>query len=164
MSDPTVPSMLNGLCRAAEERNGDAFASYFAEDGVYHDDFYGSFVGRERVAELINDWFYKDARDLRWDMIDPALQSGRLYVRYVFSYNSTLPEAEGARTMFEGVSIMSLSDGKITDYREIINCGTAFVDMNFHPERIFKIFARKASAMKEKPEVQRHLPTFELAI
>jgi hypothetical protein len=58
---------------------------------------------------------------------------------------------------------MSLYDGKITDYREIINCGTAFVDMNFHPERIFKIFSRKASAMKQKPEVQRHLPSAETA-
>jgi SnoaL-like domain len=159
MSDLTIPDMLSGLCRAAEERNGQAFASHFAEDGVYHDDFYGSFVGRARVAELINDWFYKDARDLRWDMIDPAFQAGRLYVRYVFSYNSTLPEAKGARTMFEGVSIMVLRDGKIADYREIISCGTAFVDMNFNPERIFKIFARKAAAMKEKPEVQRHLPS-----
>ena len=50
---------------------------------------------------------------MRWDMIDPVYQGGRLYVRYVFSYNSKLPEAEGARTMFEGVSMMSLRDGKI---------------------------------------------------
>lgn len=161
MSELNIQGMLNGLCRAAEQRDGKAFASYFAEDGVYHDDFYGSFVGRARVAELIDDWFYKDARDLRWDMIDPAFEAGRLYVRYIFSYNSTLPEAQDARTMFEGVSIMLLRDHKITDYREIINCGTAFVDMNFHPERIFKIFSRKASAMKAKPEVQRHLPSGE---
>lgn len=164
MSELNIQHMLDGLCRAAEARDGKAFASHFAEDGVYHDDFYGSFVGRERVAELINDWFYKDARDLRWDMIDPATEAGRLYVRYIFSYNSTLPEAEDARTMFEGVSIMSLRDGKIADYREIINCGTAFVDMNFHPERIFKIFSRKASAMKKKPEVLRHLPSSKRAI
>ena len=157
MGGLNIQQMLDGLCRAAEARDGRTFAEYFTEDGVYHDDFYGSFDGRERVAALINDWFYKDARDLRWDMIDPAVEAGRLYVRYVFSYNSTLPEADGARTMFEGVSIMLLRDGKITDYREIINCGTAFVDMNFHPERIFKIFSRKASAMKAKPEVKRHL-------
>ena len=148
MSELNIQHMLDGLCRAAERRDGKAFASHFAEDGIYHDDFYGSFVGRERVAELINDWFYKDARDLRWDMIDPALEGGRLYVRYIFSYNSTLPEAEGARTMFEGVSIMSLRDDKITDYREIINCGTAFVDMNFHPERIFKIFSRSMGQLQ----------------
>ncbi len=163
MDRVNIRKMLDSLCRAAEQRDGRAFAANFAEDGVYHDDFYGSFAGHERVAELINDWFYKDARNLRWDMIDPAFEGGRLYVRYVFSYNSTLPEAQGARTMFEGVSIMSLRDGKITDYREIINAGTGFVDMNFHPERIFKIFSRKAAAMKAKPEVKRHLPSTESA-
>ena len=159
MSELDIRGLLDGLCRAAEAFDGEKFASYFAEDGVYHDDFYGSFVGRERIAELINAWFYKHARDMRWDMIDPAYESGRLYVRYVFSYNSKLPEAAAARTMFEGVSIMTLTDGEITEYREVIACGTAFVDMNFHPERIFKIFARKADAMKAKPEVQRHLPS-----
>jgi hypothetical protein len=61
--------------------------------------------------------------------------------------------------MFEGVSIMKLEGGKIKEYREVIACGTAFVDMRFHPERIYKIFERKAAAMKQRPDVQRHLPT-----
>jgi len=157
VSEIDIRQMLDGLCRAAEAFDGEKFASFFAEDGVYHDDFYGEFSGRERIAELINQWFFKHARDMRWDMIDPVWRRDRLYVRYVFSYNSKLPEANNARTMFEGVSLMKLREGKITEYREIIACGTAFVDMNFHPERIFKIFARKAAAMKAKPEVQRHL-------
>ncbi len=156
-----VRQMLDGLCRAAEAFDGKAFASHFTEDGIYHDDFYGAFAGRERIAELIEQWFFKHARDMRWDMIDPVCQDDRLYVRYVFSYNSRLPEAQGARTMFEGVSIMNLRNGKIAEYREVIACGTAFVDMNFAPERIFKIFARKADAMKAKPEVQRHLPSHQ---
>ena len=158
MSDSNVQRMLKELCDAVERHDGKAFASHFAPDGVYRDDFYGDFVGRERIAELIDHWFYKDARELRWDMIDPVSDGRRLYVRYVFSYNSTLREANGARAMFEGVSIMSLNDGgQITEYREIINCGTAFVDMHFHPERIAKIFLRKAAAMKTMPEARRHL-------
>ena len=159
MSESWIQQMLNGLCRAAEQRDGKTFASYFAEDGVYHDDFYGSFSGRQRVAELCNDWLYKHARDLRWDMLEPVFQDERLYARYIFSYNSTLPEAKGARAIFEGVAIMQLHDGRIMDYREVINCGTAFTDMNFNPERIFKIFARKGSALKARPEVRRHLPS-----
>ncbi len=157
MNEARIREVLDGLCRAAEARDGKAFASYFAPDGVYHDDFYGSFAGRERVAELINDWFHKDARNLRWDMVEPALQHGRLYTRYIFSYDSTLPEAAGARTMFEGVSIMTIRDEMIGEYREVINCGGAFADMNFHPERIFKIFSRKAASLRERTEVQRHL-------
>jgi ketosteroid isomerase-like protein len=160
MSENTgIRAMLDGLCRAAEAFDGKKFASYFAEDGVYHDDFYGAFAGRDRIAELINQWFFKHARDMRWDMLEPALEGDRLYARYVFSYNSKLPEANNARTMFEGVSIMKLEDGKIKEYREVIACGTAFVDMRFHPERIYKIFERKAAAMKQRPEVQRHLPS-----
>jgi len=159
MSDPKIREMLDGMCRAAEAFDGKKFASYFAEDGVYHDDFYGAFEGRERVAELINQWFFKHARDMRWDMVEPVFDGQRLYTRYLFSYNSKLPEANNARTMFEGVSIMTLRDGLITDYREVIACGTAFVDMSFHPERIYKIFERKGKALKERPEMQRHLPS-----
>lgn len=159
MSDLDIQGMLNELCRAAERRDGKAFASHFSEDGVYHDYFYGAFLGRERVAELISDWLYKDARDFRWDMIDPVFEAGRLYVRYVFSYNSTLPEADGARAMFEGVSIMTIRDGKITQYREVADTAPALVAMNFHPDRIFKIFSKKASALRDRPEAKRHLAT-----
>ena len=159
MGDSSVRQMLDGLCRAAEAFDGEAFAAHFTEDGVYHDDFYGAFEGRARIAELINRYFFDHADDMRWDMLEPVVQDGRLYTRYVFSYDSKLPEANGARAMFEGVSIMSLRDGKIAEYREVIACGTAFADMGFHPERMFKIFSRKAAAMKQKPEVQRHLPS-----
>jgi ketosteroid isomerase-like protein len=157
MSELNVRQMLDALCRAAEKGDGKAFAAYFAEDGVYHDDFYGSFVGREGVAKWVTDWLHKDARALRWDMMDPVFENGRLYTRYIFSYDSKLPEAKGERAMYEAVAIMSLRDGKITEYREVVNSGTAFADMGFHPERLFKIFARKAAAMKTWPEAQRHL-------
>src|SRR5436189_6465166 len=85
MTEPHIREMLDGMCRAAEAFDGRKFASFFAEDGVYHDDFYGEFAGRERIAELINAWFFKHARDMRWDMIEPVFDGERLYVRYVFS-------------------------------------------------------------------------------
>jgi hypothetical protein len=158
MSDFDAQAMLDAMCRAAERNDGEAFASHFAEDGVYHDDFYGAFVGRAKVATLVPDWLHKDARALRWDMFDPVTDGKRLYARYIFSWNSTLPEAHGARAMFEAVCIIQLRDGLIADYREVIAGGTAFVDMDFAPERIAKIFARKAAALKSRPETQRHLP------
>jgi hypothetical protein len=159
MDERDWQAMLDGLCRAAEARDGERFASYFTEDGVYHDDFYGAFAGRDQLAKLVTGWLHKDARNLRWDMVEPVCDGRRLYTRYIFSYDSTLPEARGARAMFEAVSIMSLRDGKIAEYREVISCGTAFVDMHFHPERIFKIFERKAAALRARPEAQRHLPS-----
>ena len=87
----------------------------------------------------------------------PVSDGETLYARYTFSYRSTLPEAKGARVMFEGVSIMQLRDGKIASYHEVANTAPAFVDMNFAPERIAKIAAKQGAALKALPEMKRHL-------
>ena len=148
---------LRAFCDAVERHDGKAFAELFTEDGVYHDVFYGAFTGRAKIAEMIDDWFYRTATDFRWDMHEPVSDGETLYARYTFSYRSLLPEAEGARAMFEGVAIMKLRDGRIVDYHEVANTATGFVDMNFLPERIAKIFARRGAALKARPEMRRHL-------
>jgi ketosteroid isomerase-like protein len=152
-----IATMLRAFCDAVEQRNGKAFAELFTEDGVYHDVFYGAFAGHAKIAELIDDWFYRTATDFRWDMHTPVSDGHTLYARYTFSYRSTLPEAQGARAMFEGVAIMQLRDGKIATYHEVANTAPAFVAMNFAPERIAKIVARQGDALKARPEMARHL-------
>jgi len=152
-----ITTLLRAFCDAVEARNGAAFAALFTADGVYHDVFYGTFSGRDRIAALIDDWFYRTATDFRWDMHTPVSDGETLYARYTFSYRSTLPEAEGARAMFEGVAIMKLRDGRIAEYHEVANTATGFVDMHFAPERIAKIAARHAAALKARPEMKRHL-------
>jgi ketosteroid isomerase-like protein len=149
--------MLRTFCDAVERRDGKAFAALFTEDGVYHDVFYGAFKGRAKIAEMIDDWFYRTATDFRWDMHTPVTDGTTLYARYTFSYRSTLPEAKGARAMFEGVSIMTLRDGLIAEYHEVANTATGFVDMNFAAERIAKIMAKQGAALKARPEMARHL-------
>ena len=150
-------TMLRAFCDAVEQRNGKAFASLFTEDGVYHDVFYGAFRGRADIAGMIDDWFYRTAADFRWDMHAPVSDGTTLYARYTFSYRSTLPEAKGARAMFEGVSIMTLRDRLIAEYHEVANTAPGFVDMNFAPERIAKIMAKQGAALKARPEMARHL-------
>src|SRR4029078_359240 len=150
-------AMLRAFCDAVEQRNGKAFADLFTEDGVYHDVFYGAFAGREKIAALIDGWFYRRATDFRWDMPDPVSDGTTLYARYTFSYRSTLPEANGARAMFEGVAIMTLKDGKIAAYHEVANTAPAFVDLKFAAERIAKIVAKQGAALKARPEMKRHL-------
>ncbi len=149
--------MLRAFCDFVEQHKGKAFAELFTEDGVYHDAFYGAFAGRAKIAELIDDWFYRTACDFRWDMHSPVSDGKTLYARYTFSYRSTLPEAKGARAMFEGVAIMQLRDGKIATYHEVANTAPAFVAMNFAPERIAKIVGRQGEALKARPEMARHL-------
>jgi ketosteroid isomerase-like protein len=153
----SATAMLRKFCDAVEQHDGAAFAALFTEDGVYHDVFYGAFAGRAKIAEMIDDWFYRTAEDFRWDMHDSVSDGKTLYARYTFSYRSKLPEAKGARVMFEGVAIMTLRDGMIAEYHEVANTATGFVDMNFAPERIAKIVAKQGAALKARPEMRRHL-------
>ena len=152
-----ITAMLRTFCDAVEQRDGATFASLFTADGVYHDVFYGAFKGREKLTELIDDWFYRTAKDFRWVMHDPVSDGKTLYARYTFSYKSTLPEANGARAMFEGVSIMRLRGGRIAEYHEVANTAPAFVDLNFVPERIAKIVGRQGAALRARPEMARHI-------
>ena len=149
--------LLRAFCDAVEQHNGKAFAELFTEDGVYHDVFYGAFKGRPDIAKMIDEVFYRTATDFRWDMHSPVTDGKTLYAHYTFSYRSTLPEAKGARVMFEGVAMMKLRDGTILEYHEVANTAPAFVDMNFAPERIAKIFAKQGAALKARPEMRRHL-------
>lgn len=149
--------LLKKFCDAVEQHNGKAFAALFTEDGTYHDVLYGAFTGRAKIAEMIDDWFYRTASDFRWDMHDPVSNGTTLYARYTFSYKSKLPEANGGRAMFEGVSIMTLKDGLIAEYHEVANTATGFVDMNFAPDRIAKIVAKQGAALKARPEMARHI-------
>lgn len=152
----TPQELVKAFTKAAEDRNGAAMAALFTENAVYHDVFYGPFEGRARIAEMIEDWFYRHARDLRWDMFDPVSDGRNLYTRYVFSYVSTVPEAQGRRVMFEGVSLMRLEGGLIAAYREVANTGPALLDMGFPPERVAKILSRQGELLLARPETARH--------
>ena len=145
-------TLLKQFCSAVERRDGKAFASLFTEDGLYHDVFYGTFAGHDRIAAMVDDWFHRTARDFRWEMFRPVSDGKTLYAYYTFSYVSTLPEAEGRRVGFEGVSIMTLSDGKIAEYREVANTGPGFVQMGFAPERIAKILSREGEHLRQQPD------------
>ena len=152
-----VTGLLKRFCSAVERRDGRAFADLFAEDGVYHDVFYGDFRGREKIAAMIDDWFYRTAHEFRWEMHRPVSDGTMLYAYYTFSYVSTLPEAQGRRVGFEGVSMMGLRDGLITEYREVANVGPAFVALGFAPERTAKILAKEGAHLRERPEFKRHV-------
>ncbi|HSH99232.1 MAG TPA: nuclear transport factor 2 family protein [Reyranella sp.] len=149
-------ALLKAFTSAVEHRNGKAFAELFTEDGVYHDVFYGAFKGREKIAEMIDDWFHRTARDFRWEMFRPVSDGTMLYAYYTFSYVSTLPEAEGRRVGFDGVSIMRLKDGRIAEYREVANAAIGLLDIGFAPERVAKILNREAAHIKARPEWARH--------
>ena len=97
-------ALLSAMTAAVCRGDGAAVAACFTPDGVYHDCFYGAFEG-VAIASMIEGFFHRDAGDFRWDLHD-VVDDGRTgYARYVFSYTSKLPEAQGRRAIFEGVSI-----------------------------------------------------------
>jgi len=149
-------TMLRAFCDAVEQRNAKAFAELFTEDGVYHDVFYGAFEGRQKIAEMVDDWFHRTARDFRWEMFRPVSDGKTLYAYYTFSYVSTLPEAKGKRVGFDGVSIMNLRDSKIAEYREVANASLGLLEIGFAPERVAKILAKESAHLKKRPEWARH--------
>ena len=149
--------LITRMTQAIVRNDGAAAADCFSDDGVYHDVFYGDFRGREKIAAMIDDWFHRTAKDFRWDMHRPLSDGRMLYAYYTFSYVSTLPEAQGRRVGFEGVSMMGLRDGMITEYREVANVGPAFVALGFAPERTAKILAREGAHLAERPEFKRHI-------
>lgn len=150
-------ALLRAFSAAVQNRDGKGFAALFTEDAVYHDVFYGAFHGRQKIAELVDDWFFRTAEDFRWHLHDPVSNGTTLYARYTFSYKSLLPEAQGKRVMFEGVAIYTLRDGLIADYREVANTGPALLDLGFPPERVAKILAREGAALKSRAEAKPHL-------
>ena len=151
-----LSAFLKEFCSAVERRDGKGFAALFTEDGVYHDVFYGPFKGRQKIAEMIDDWFHRTAKDFRWEMFRPVSDGKTLYAYYTFSYVSTLPEAKGKRVGFDGVSILQLRDGKISEYREVANSAIGLLDIGFAPERVAKILAKEATHIKARPEWGRH--------
>ncbi len=150
-------AMLKAFCSAVEHHDGKAFAELFTEDGVYHDVFYGAFKGREKIVEMVDDWFYRTAREIRWEMFRPVSDGTMLYAYYTFSYISTLPEAKGRRVGFDGVSIMLLEEGKIAEYREVANSAIGLLEIGFAPERVARILIKEAAHIKARPEWTRHV-------
>ena len=139
-----------------ERRDGKAFASLFTEDAVYHDVFYGDFVGRERIAEMIDDWFHRTAHEFRWDMHRPVSDGKMLYAYYTFSYVSSCPAPRAARRL-RGLlddAAARRADPRLSRGGQ---CRPAFVELGFAPERTSKILAKEGAHLRAQPEWKRHI-------
>ena len=149
--------LIRKMTQAACEGDGAGVAACFTEDGVYHDVFYGAFEGRSKIAEMIHNYFYRDACNFRWDLHQPVSDGTTGYCRYVFSYESLLGDAKGSRTMFEGVAIATLEDGLIMSYTEVANASPGLRRMGFAPERLAKFVDKQGAELAARKEAKGHL-------
>jgi len=132
--------MTGAICRAEAVEA----AQCFTPDGVYHDGFYGEFVGHEAIAHMIRDFFHRDARDFDWQVSD-ACSDGRVgYARYRFSYVSKIAGSEGLRVGFSGISFCVLQGERIGRYSEIFERAPVLAQLGFADERILKAVRRWA--------------------
>ena len=148
---------LREFTAAVEAGDGKRLAALFTADGVYHDTFYGEFRGRPAIADMLEKHFWRDAKDFRWDMLEPVRAGDTAYARWVFSYTSKLPDAEGQRVIFEGMTRFALEGELIRHYGEVFDMGIALSQTNFAPERIAKIVAKAAGRLRDRVRGSRHL-------
>lgn len=153
----TLADTLVKFAAAVAANDGNGLADLFTGDGVYDDYFFGpSKPGRRGIVEML-DHFHEGGKAFKWEFFD-IVETGTLgYAGYRFSYDSTLPDAKGARVVFEGIGRFRLKDGKIEHYSEVFDRGAALAQLDFAPERLKKIALKYASALKARPESSGHL-------
>jgi hypothetical protein len=129
----------------------------FTADGVYHDTFYGEFRGREAIARMLTDLFWRDAEAFKWDMAEPVSDGRTGYARWMFSYVSRMADSHGRRVAFTGMSRFLLAGDLIARYDEAFNAGLAFAQLDMAPERTAKILRRMTEAALGSEPLLGHL-------
>ena len=147
---------IKEMVAAVERGDAPGVAACFTPDGIYHDVFYGDFQGAG-IVDMIDNYFYRDASDFRWDIHDAVKQGNLGYARYVFSYQPKTPGASPGRTIFEGTAICRMQGDLIADYREIANAAVGLHGMGFPPERLAKFIAKQGAELKSRDEAARHV-------
>jgi limonene-1,2-epoxide hydrolase len=148
--------LVNRFAGAAASGDGDALADLFTPDGTYDDYFFGPSTGRDAIKAMLAH-FAEGGRNFRWEFFDPVRSGSIGYASYRFSYDSTRPEANGARVVFDGIGRFDFEGDRIRRYSEVFDRGMALAQQAFEGERLRKIGLRYAGALKAKPEWKAHL-------
>lgn len=125
-----------------EQADFKGFGELFTEDAVYWDGFYGPLEGRAAIEEMLRDHFHGSGTGYKWKMEEPVYSEPIGYARYIFSYDSTIPDYEGIHVVFEGMSQFTIRDGRIACYREVFDRGVPLTQLGYAPERIGKSLKR----------------------
>jgi len=149
--------LLDRFTTAVEAGDGAAFAEVFTEDGQYHDVFYGTFSGRAAIADMLENYFWRDAEAFKWEMLDPLDDGAIGYARWRFSYAAKTPEASGKRIFMEGVGFFRLKDGLLASYEDYARIGEVLVQLNLPAAKSLRVLEKMAAAQNAKPEAVAHL-------
>jgi ketosteroid isomerase-like protein len=148
--------LVNRFAAAAASGDGDALADLFTADGTYDDYFFGPNTGREAIKRMLAH-FADGGRNFRWEFHDALRSSDIGYASYRFSFESTRPEAKGARVAFDGIGRFDFEGDRIRRYSEVFDRGMALAQQAFAPDHLVRIELKYANAMKARPEWKGHL-------
>ena len=148
--------LVNRFATAAASGDGDALADLFTANGTYDDDLFSPNTGREAIKRMLAH-FADGGRNFRWEFLDPVRSGDIGYASYRFSFESTRPEAQGARVAFDGIGRFDLEGDRIRRYCEVFDRGMALAQQAFAPEHLARIELKYANAMKTRPEWKAHL-------
>jgi predicted ester cyclase len=148
---PNSASVVTNFAEAACSGDGRRLARCFTEDGVYHDGFYGAFVGAEQIRVFLEERVMRDSTDLEWRFEDIVGDDRLVYAKYSFSYTSLLPGVRGRRVRFEGVSQFLVRTGLIARYWEVFDAGIPQSQLGFDAARIARFAARRSAALLATP-------------
>ena len=148
-------ALIRTMTEAACRGDGVGVAACFTPDGVYHDVFYGAFQG-PAIADMIENYFHRDAQNFKWDVHAPVSDGKNGYARYVFSFDSKLEGHEGNRACFEGVAVCTLKDGLIEEYHEVAETVTGLSMLGFTEGRIAGYAAKKGRQLMARSEAEKH--------
>lgn len=151
--------LVKAFGAAVEAGDGTALAELFTADGVYHDMFYGAFEGRAAIKEMLEGVFHRDAKDLRWDFLDPVANAEVGYAHWLFSYTSTTRHTAGQRVVFDGVGVFFLDGGLIARYEDIANSVVPLKQMGVPQAVIERQIEKWQGWLEERPGHAEHANT-----
>ena len=160
MSPVEFAALVARLGAAATAGDGNAFATCFTPDGVYHDYIYGPHKGRVEIADMLENLFHRDAADYDWTFLDPVTDGHIGYARSLSRFVSTVAEFKGKPVVIDGISRFILKDGLIGEYFESVNGGVAMAQLGVAPERMAKVFRRWSDRFLGNTEAARYREGF----
>jgi hypothetical protein len=156
MTSDAFKLLLERMTAAVCRGDGAAAAACFTAHGAYHDGFYGEFVGREAIVDMVENRFHRDARNFEWISADAACDGRTGYARYDFSYVSRLQGSEGKRISFPGISVCELEGDLIRRYSEVFERAQVLVRLGFPDDRILKSIRRWAAEPSSRPRTEEN--------
>lgn len=142
--------------RAVEQRDGPAFAALFTPDALYHDAIYGAVHGREAIAKMMVEDWYRDGDCWLWDMHEPVCDAERGYARYVASFTSINRFSHGQRIVAKGVAMFGFHGELFSSYHEIANGTPALWDLQVQGEHLERVVKGIANEQRASKALTRH--------